>query len=198
MPIKRFIITILSDEVEPTAASARLPVQRPTTMMSIALKSSCSMPESMSGAENMISFLSSGPLHMSISYLLMKLPPFPEKRPKGRIKGSKINKEEREGKIHFDHKKREFFVQKGETIFGYYKSMTEAYYYKKKLMDNNWDMNALKTMISLRIDIDKKLDLNKEYPVKLNYCPKCRRKLKNKEKECPYCGIDIKDYLYNN
>ena len=23
-------------------------------------------------------------------------------------------------------------------------------------------------------------------------------KLKNKEKECPYCGIDIKDYLYNN
>lgn len=130
-------------------------------------------------------------------YENMKLPPFPEKRPKGRIKGSKINKEEREGKIHFDHKKREFFVQKGETIFGYYKSMTEAYYYKKKLMDNNWDMNALKTMISLRIDINKKLDLNKEYSVKLNYCPKCRHKLKNKEKECPYCGIDIKDYLYN-
>ena len=46
--------------------------------------------------------------------------------------------------------------------------------------------------------INKKLDLNKEYPVNLNYCPKCRRKLKNKEKECPYCGIDIKDYLYNN
>ena len=91
-----------------------------------------------------------------------------------------------------------FFVQKGKTVFGYYKSMTEAYYYKKKLMDNNWDMNALKTMISLRIDINKKLDLNKEYSVKLNYCPKCRRKLKNKEKECPYCGIDIKDYLYNN
>ena len=128
----------------------------------------------------------------------MKLPPFPEKRPKGRIKGSKINKEEREGKIHFDHKKREFFVQKGKTVFGYYKSMTEAYYYKKKLMDNNWDMNALKTKVTLRIDINKKLDLNKEYPVKLNYCPKCRRKLKNKEKECPYCGIDIKDYLYNN
>lgn len=41
-------------------------------------------------------------------YENMKLPPFPEKRPKGRIKGSKINKEEREGKIHFDHKKREF------------------------------------------------------------------------------------------
>ena len=81
MPIKRFIITILSDEVEPTAASARLPVQRPTTMMSIALNSSCSMPESMSGAEKIISFLSSGPLHISISYLLMKLPPFPEQVP---------------------------------------------------------------------------------------------------------------------
>ena len=80
----------------------------------------------------------------------------------------------------------------------YINNTNEDYYYKKKLMDNNWDMNALKTMISLRIDINKKLDLNKEYPVKLNYCPKCRRKLKNKEKECPYCGIDIKDYLYNN
>ena len=32
-------------------------------------------------------------------------------------------------------------------------------------------------------------------------CEKEQRKahyLKNKEKECPYCGIDIKDYLYNN
>ena len=32
----------------------------------------------------------------------------------------------------------------------------------------------------------------RKFPVNIN------RKLKNKEKECPYCGIDIKDYLYNN
>ena len=42
----------------------------------------------------------------------MELPPFPKKRPKGRIKGSKINKEEREGKIHFDHEKRNFTCKK--------------------------------------------------------------------------------------
>ena len=37
-------------------------------------------------------------------YENMKLPPFPEKRPKGRIKGIKINKTEREGEILFNHK----------------------------------------------------------------------------------------------
>ena len=64
-------------------------------------------------------------------YENMTLPPFPEKRSKGRIKGIKVNKKEREGEILFDHKKRGFYIQKGETIFGYYASMTEAYYYKK-------------------------------------------------------------------
>lgn len=81
-------------------------------------------------------------------YENMKLPPFPEKRPKGRIKGSKINKEELEGRILFNHEKQQFYVQKGETIFGYYQSMTEAYYYKKKLTNNNWDINTLKTKIT--------------------------------------------------
>ena len=91
-------------------------------------------------------------------YENMKLPPFPEKRPKGRIKGSKINKNQREGQILFDHKKRKFYVEKEETIFGYYNSMTEAYYYKKLLMDHNWDINALKTKITLKININKKIN----------------------------------------
>ncbi len=126
------------------------------------------------------------------------LPPFPKKRSKGRIKGVKINKKEREGEILFNHKKKRFYIQKGEKIFGYYQSMTEAFYYKKLLMANDWDENALKNKISLRIDINKKLDLTKEYEVKLNYCPKCKSKLKIDEEECPSCGINIKEYLYSN
>lgn len=131
-------------------------------------------------------------------YENMDLPPFPEKRPKGRIKGIKVNKEEREGEILFDHKKREFYVKKGDTIFGYYKTMTEAYYYKKTLMDNNWDENVLKTnIIKIKIEMNYKLDLTKKYEVKLNYCPRCKYKLKENVEECPSCGINIKDYLYN-
>lgn len=72
-------------------------------------------------------------------YENMELPPFPEKRSKGRIKGIKVNKEKREGKILFDHKKRQFYIEKEKKIFGYYDTMTEAYYMKKKLMENNWN-----------------------------------------------------------
>lgn len=126
------------------------------------------------------------------------LPPFPEKRSKGRIKGIKINKNEREGEILFDHKKKGFYIKKGETIFGYYQSMTEAFYYKKLLIENDWDEDTLKNKISLRIEVNKKLDLNKEYEVKLNYCPKCKSKLKINQEECPSCGINIKEYLYSN
>ena len=75
--------------------------------------------------------------------------------------------------------------------------MTEAFYYKKILMENNWNEKALETKITLRIDINKKLDLTKEYKVKLNYCPKCKSKLKIDAKECPSCGINIKEYLYS-
>lgn len=64
-------------------------------------------------------------------YEKMDLPPFPSKRPSGRIKGMKINKKEREGKIEFDHSKKKFFIQKEGKIIGYYNTMTEAYYVKK-------------------------------------------------------------------
>ena len=91
-------------------------------------------------------------------YENMELPPFPERRPKGRIKGTKVNKKEREGEILFNHKIRKFYIQKGDDIIGYYDSMTEAFYYKKLLMDNNWDMNVLKSHITERIDVNIIID----------------------------------------
>ena len=87
-------------------------------------------------------------------YENMELPPFPEKRPKGRIKGTKVNKKEREGEILFNHKLRKFYIQRGDEIVGHYDTMTEAFYYKKLLMDNDWDINVLKTNITEKIDGD--------------------------------------------
>lgn len=128
-------------------------------------------------------------------YENMDLPPFPEKRPKGRIKGAKINKNEREGEILFDHKIRGFYIQKGDRIIGYYNTMTEAYYYKKLLMANNWDESVLKANITERIYVNIKINPDIEYKVQLNYCPKCKNKLKVGAEECPSCGINIKEYL---
>ena len=130
-------------------------------------------------------------------YENMELPPFPEKRPKGRIKGTKVNKKEREGEILFNHKLRKFFIQKGEKIIGHYDTMTEAFYYKKLLMDNNWDMNVLKSNITQKIEVNIIIDQTKEYKVQLNYCPNCRSKLKIGEIDCPNCGINIKEYFKN-
>ena len=54
-------------------------------------------------------------------YENMELPPFPESRPRGQIKGNiKFNKKEREGEIVFDHKERKFCVLRGEEHFGKY------------------------------------------------------------------------------
>ena len=131
-------------------------------------------------------------------YETMELPPFPEKRPKGRIKGMKVNKKEREGEILFNHKLRKFYIQRGEDIIGHYETMTEAFYYKKLLMDNDWDESVLKTNISERIEVNIIIDPEKEYKVKLNYCPKCKSRLKINAVECPSCGINIEEYLLNN
>ena len=131
-------------------------------------------------------------------YENMELPPFPEKRPKGRIKGTKVNKKEREGEILFDHKIRKFYIKKGDDIIGHYDTMTEAFYYKKLLMDNDWDKSILKSHITERIEVNIIIDQSKTYKVQLNFCPKCKSRLKIGEEECPSCGINIKDYLYNN
>ena len=126
------------------------------------------------------------------------LPPFPEKRPKGRIKGTKVNKKEREGEILFDHKLRKFYIQKGDETIGQYDTMPEAFYYKTRLMANNWDINALKTNITQKIEVNAVIDPNVEYEVQLNFCPKCKNRLKIGETECPSCGINIQEYLFNN
>ena len=131
-------------------------------------------------------------------YEHMELPPFPEKRPKGRIKGTKVNKTEREGEILFDHKLRKFYIKRGDETIGSYDTMTEAFYYKKLLMDNNWDRNVLKTNITERIDVNIVIDQSKEYKVQLNFCPKCKNRLKIGAEDCPSCGINIKEYLFNN
>ena len=83
-------------------------------------------------------------------------------------------------------------------IFGYYDTMTEAFYYKKLLMNNNWDKNVLKRNISERIEVDIIIDPTVEYKVQLNFCPKCKSRLKIGAEECPSCGINIKEYLYKN
>ena len=59
----------MSAVVDPTAASAWLPLNRPTTMISTALNISCRMPDTISGSEKEISLSIIVPLHMSISYL---------------------------------------------------------------------------------------------------------------------------------
>ena len=131
-------------------------------------------------------------------YENMELPPFPDKRPKGRIKGNKVNKTEREGEILFNHKIKKFYIQKGDEIIGSYDTMTEAFYYKKILMDNDWNMDALKSNVTQTIEVNIVIDPDVEYKVQLNFCPKCKSRLKIGEEECPSCGINIKDYLYNN
>ncbi|WP_298522629.1 zinc ribbon domain-containing protein [uncultured Methanobrevibacter sp.] len=131
-------------------------------------------------------------------YENMELPPFPEKRPKGRIKGTKVNKKEREGEILFDHKKKGFFIKRMGEIIGYYDTMTEAFYYKKLLMDSNWDKSVLKTNITQKIEVNIVIDQSKEYKVQLNFCPKCKSRLKIGATECPSCGINIEEYLFNN
>ena len=131
-------------------------------------------------------------------YENIELPPFPEKRPKGRIKGTKVNKTIREGEILFNHKIRKFYIKKGEEIIGNYDTMTEAFYFKKLLMDNDWNLKVLKTNKTQKIEVNIIIDPNVEYIVQLNYCPKCKNKLKIGEEECPSCGINIKEYLYSN
>ena len=56
-------------------------------------------------------------------YEHMDLPPFPEKRPRGPIKGTKFNKKEREGEILFDHKKRGFYIKRMSADFKGFRRM---------------------------------------------------------------------------
>ena len=71
IPIKRLVKTLISAVVEPTAASASLPLNLPTTIMSTALNINCKMPDSINGSANETSLSMIEPLHISISYLLL-------------------------------------------------------------------------------------------------------------------------------
>lgn len=87
-----------------------------------------------------------------------------------------------------------FYVKKGDTIYDYYETIPEAYFYKKKLMDNQWDINCLIDKVIEVIEINKKLDVNTIYEVHIKYCPHCRHRIKKNIEECPHCGIKLKDY----
>lgn len=128
---------------------------------------------------------------MKNKYESMELPPFPEKRSKGRIKGTKVNKDKREGKILFDHKKKQFYVEREDRIYQYCDTMTEAYYIKKQLMENDWNDDCLKNTITKRMELNIKLDPKAEHDVELVFCPYCNRKLRKENKECPYCGTTL-------
>jgi hypothetical protein len=68
-PRNTFTRRLISELVEPTAASASLPENCPTTMTSAALYNSCKTPVSISGMEKLITLRMIDPLHKSISYL---------------------------------------------------------------------------------------------------------------------------------
>ena len=55
-PTNRFTSRLMSEPLEPTAASAVLPAKRPTTTTSAALNSSCRMLDAASGMENRMIF----------------------------------------------------------------------------------------------------------------------------------------------
>ena len=65
-PTNRLIIRLISAVLEPTAARASLPANRPTTTTSAALNSSCSRLEAISGRAKSSILSASDPLHMSM------------------------------------------------------------------------------------------------------------------------------------
>ena len=78
-PTNKQTIKLISDPVEPTAATANSPSNCPTTTMSTALKSSCRIPVSARGIAKRRIFPRRGPLVISISpeRRAIASPPFP-------------------------------------------------------------------------------------------------------------------------
>ena len=68
--MNKFISRFIKDVVAPTAASDVSPAYLPTTIISAALNKSCNTPESIKGILKSNIFPNSGPLHISISYLV--------------------------------------------------------------------------------------------------------------------------------
>lgn len=123
----------------------------------------------------------------------MELPPFPEKRPRGQIKSKKIDKSKIEGRIEFNHKINMFLVVKGDTHYGSYDTMTEAYFVKKTLMENDWNPQSLKEIQKIKDNLNKQIHQKDTYKLP-TYCPKCNNKVKEDTVNCPFCGVNIKEY----
>ena len=121
----------------------------------------------------------------------MDLPPFPESRPRGQIKGLKFNKKEQEGEIIFDHKERKFCVKRGDEHFGKYDSMVEAYFVKKTLMEHDWDRACLIQNRKIREDIFLNQKVKSTKPKLPKYCPQCGNKVKEEDTVCKICGIKL-------
>lgn len=122
----------------------------------------------------------------------MALPPFPENRPRGQIKGMKFNKKEREGEIIFDHKEHKFCVKRGEEHYGKYDTIVEAYFVKKTLMEHEWDKACLIQNRRIKEDIFLNQKVKATRPqIHMKYCPQCGNKVKKEDKICKICGIKL-------
>ncbi len=129
---------------------------------------------------------------MPNKYENMDLPPFPESRPRGQIKGNiKFNKKEREGEIIFDHKEHKFCVKRGEEHFGKYDTMVEAYFVKKTLMEHDWDRACLIQNRRIREDIFLNKKVKSSTPKLHKYCPQCGNKISEEDIICKICGIKL-------
>ncbi|WP_233126281.1 zinc ribbon domain-containing protein [Methanobrevibacter sp. 87.7] len=71
--------------------------------------------------------------------------------------------------------------------------MTEAYFAKKTLMENNWNPDSLIKLEKIKKEFYNKPNKSKKLKIP-KYCPKCGNKLKDKTKICPYCGIHVDEY----
>ena len=67
-PINRFVIRLISEPVEPTAANDCLPANCPTTTTSAALNNNCKTLERINGIQNNINLPITGPFNISISF----------------------------------------------------------------------------------------------------------------------------------
>ena len=73
-PTNRLTVRLISEVLEPTAAKASLPANRPTTTTSAALNRSCNRLEAISGRANSRILSASDPLHMSMLCFLFTIP----------------------------------------------------------------------------------------------------------------------------
>ena len=77
-------------------------------------------------------------------------------------------------------------------VFGKYNTLVEAYYYKKMLMENDWDPSVLVQTKAPqeKIFVNKKVKASKP-EIHFKFCPQCGNKVSEDDKICPICGIKL-------